>query len=168
MSFNWKEIVGSVAPMLGTALGGPLGGMAGKVIAESLGVKETEIEATIANAGPETLLALKEAENNFTLQMEDLGIKEEQLHAQDRASARERQTKTGDWTPSIIGPLIIAGFFWVLYMLINDSVPEGQNEAFLIMLGALAAMSTQVMNYFFGSSSGSKSKTQLLGKDNGQ
>lgn len=159
---SWKDIVGSVAPMLGTALGGPLGGMAGKFLAEKLGIEPEQIEATITNATPETLINLKHAENDFKAKMKDLGVKEEQLHQQDRASARDRQSKTGDWTPSIIGPLIILGFFSILYMLINNKVPDDQNEAFLIMLGALGTMTTQVMNYFFGSSSGSKNKTKLL------
>ena len=37
---NWKEIVGTVAPLLGGTLGGPFGAMAGKFIADSEGVQE--------------------------------------------------------------------------------------------------------------------------------
>ena len=33
-----KGILGAVAPTIGTALGGPMGGMAAKMVAEALGV----------------------------------------------------------------------------------------------------------------------------------
>ena len=36
-----KNIVGAVAPTLGTALGGPMGGMAANMIADVLGVPNT-------------------------------------------------------------------------------------------------------------------------------
>ena len=36
-----KNIVGAVAPTLGTALGGPMGGMAANMISEVLGVPNT-------------------------------------------------------------------------------------------------------------------------------
>ena len=38
MAFDWKSVVGTVAPLLGTALGGPFGGVAGKMIQDALGV----------------------------------------------------------------------------------------------------------------------------------
>jgi hypothetical protein len=49
---DWKDlatkVVGLGAPMLGTALGGPLGGMAGKVIAEAFGAAATTPDAVHA------------------------------------------------------------------------------------------------------------------------
>ena len=41
MDMDWKDVAAKVvslgAPMLGSALGGPLGGMAGKVLADAFG-----------------------------------------------------------------------------------------------------------------------------------
>jgi hypothetical protein len=42
MKFNAiKGLIGAVAPTIGTALGGPMGGMAANMIAEVLGVPNT-------------------------------------------------------------------------------------------------------------------------------
>lgn len=58
--------------------------------------------------------------------------------------------------------LILSGFFVVLYALINSKVEAGgMRDALLIMVGALAAMSTSVVNYYFGSSSGSARKDEI-------
>ena len=50
-----KNIVGAVAPTLGTALGGPMGGMAAKTIASVLGCDENpkSIQKAIEQATPE-------------------------------------------------------------------------------------------------------------------
>lgn len=59
--------------------------------------------------------------------------------------------------------VILVGFFSVLYALIQAKVEAGgMRDALLIMVGALAAMSTSVVNYYFGSSSGSARKDELL------
>ena len=69
-----KNIVGAVAPTLGTALGGPMGGMAANMISEVLGVPNTPkaIEKGIAEATPEQMLELKKAEQAFEVQMKEL------------------------------------------------------------------------------------------------
>jgi hypothetical protein len=41
-------------------------------------------------------------------------------------------------------------------------LPPGAETEFSIMLGALATMTAAVVNYFFGSSAGSKEKTRLM------
>ena len=58
--------------------------------------------------------------------------------------------------------LILLGFFVVLYSLITSRVEAGgMRDALLIMVGALAAMCTSVVNYYFGSSSGSARKDEI-------
>ena len=59
-----KSLVGAVAPTIGTALGGPMGGMAANMISEVLGVPNNprSIETAIQNATPEQMLQLKKAE----------------------------------------------------------------------------------------------------------
>ena len=41
-------------------------------------------------------------------------------------------------------------------------LPPGAETEFSIMLGALATMTAAVVNYFFGSSAGSREKTRLM------
>ena len=66
-----KNVIGAVAPTLGTALGGPMGGMAANMIAEVLGVPNNPkaIEKGLAEATPEQMLELKKAEQDFDLKM---------------------------------------------------------------------------------------------------
>ena len=56
-----KNIVGAVAPTLGSAMGGPLGNMAMGKIAEVLGVSNDQksIQQAMQSATPEQMLELK-------------------------------------------------------------------------------------------------------------
>jgi hypothetical protein len=167
---DWQAIVKTVAPWIGGALGGPLGAVAVNAAAQALGVSDKTVDAiknAISGATQEQLLALKEADNAFSLQMQELGFKNaealEKIAADDRASAREREIKTGDsLTPRILAILISAGFFGVLGLLLVNGKPAEGGDALLLMLGALGAAWGCVVNYFFGSSSGSAAKNQML------
>lgn len=93
----WKDIVSAVAPVLGTAIGGPFGGLAARAISQAVLGKpdgsEKELAAAIEGASPETLAAIKKADQDFELRMQELGIDLERVHQQDRSSAREREAK---------------------------------------------------------------------------
>ena len=71
-----KNIVGAVAPTLGSALAGPMGGMATKMIADVLGVPNNPkaIEKGLADASPEQMLELKKAEQEFDIKMKELDV----------------------------------------------------------------------------------------------
>lgn len=163
---DWKSIVGTVAPMLGTALGGPLVGQATRVMMDKFGITdESELPAFIAGADPATLLELKRLDVEFETTMAELGITREQIAAEDRDSARDRQVEMRDWTPNVLGAVIVVGFFATLVLFAKHSnvINESAMPVINIMIGALGAMTVQVTNYFFGSSAGSKRKTSLMG-----
>lgn len=174
--FDWKALVKSIAPTIGTALGGPLGGVAGLALSKALGVSddaakdETALAAAVQGASPDQLLALKKADQDFALQMEKLGFENvqalEAIAAGDRANAREREIKTGDWTPKALAIGITVGFFGLLYYLLRFEPPAGSRDILNIMLGSLGSAWIGVVTYFFGSSAGSDRKTELLGKQN--
>ncbi|QDL96804.1 hypothetical protein FLL57_05580 [Rhodopseudomonas palustris] len=53
-----KQVIGLGAPMLGTALGGPLGGAAGKILSEALGAPAPTpdaVQATLPQAAPDRI-----------------------------------------------------------------------------------------------------------------
>lgn len=163
---DWKSIVSSVAPTIATALGGPMAGAATKAIAGALlgkpEAKQPEIEQALKNATPDDLLKLKEADNQFTLKMEELGVDLEKIAADDRANARQREIALKDNAPKILAAVIVIGFFGTLYTIAFVELPSGAQQPVSILLGALTAMLTQVGNYYFGSSAGSKAKTDAL------
>jgi len=95
-------------------------------------------------------------------------VEEARIDASDRASARARHQAMDDWTPAVLGSLIVIGFFTVLGVMVARKLPVGAETEFSIMLGALATMTAAVVNYFFGSSAGSKEKTRALIGDIGK
>lgn len=172
---GFKNILKNMFPYIATAasIGGPLGSMAASVVGAVLGVKvdnnEDAITAAIAEAqvkDPDALIKLQQAERDFQVQMEKLGLdslaKLEQIAADDRASARAREIAVKDWTPSVLAAVLSLGFFGMLTVLIFYGVDEIVKDIILMMLGVLASKWGSMIDYFFGSSAGSAKKTQIL------
>lgn len=163
------NLVRTVAPSIASAVGGPLAGMATKAISEALLGKpdgtEDELAAAVARATPDQLLALKKAENEFMLQMRELDIDLERISNEDRDSARNREIKTRDLTPKILAGFITTGYFGVLFYMLTHGLPTtGGSEAMLVMLGTLGTAWGGVVAYYFGSSAGSKEKTEAMNR----
>lgn len=167
--------ISDIAPVLGSAVGGKAGELVGNIaksaIVELFDLPEDAGEDQIIaalKANPEIALKLKEAELNFLAKMEAAKIDWEKIASDDRDSARKRQMAIKDKTPSILGGLLIAGFFGVLYFILTEQLPQGTDKMLVgALLGTLGTMSTQVVNFFFGSSSGSKQKTKIIGNIKG-
>lgn len=156
-----KEIIGAVAPTAATALGGPLAGMATKQIMNALGVKdEQKAVDLIASGDPEVLLKLKKADQDFKVQMRELDIKEADLAGKDRANAREFSKATSIIPQIVLSVVYTVAYAVVLWAFVTGTVeiPEKAEAQFSIVLGVLTAAQAQVLNFWFGSSSGSKQK----------
>ncbi|MGR3501586.1 hypothetical protein [Pseudaestuariivita sp.] len=166
LSGKLRDVVAAVAPTLAAALGGPLAGAAvgkiGQVLLNDAGASVEAIEDLLRRPTPEALAALRKLDTEFDAEMKRLDVELERIDAGDRASARDRQAKMRDWTPSVLGGLILLGFFGVLAALMWLDLPAGGADVVKIMLGALGAMTTQVGNYFFGSSRGSAAKNDII------
>lgn len=165
---DWKSIVGTVAPTIATALGGPLAGAAVKAIGSAFGLgedaSEQAVAKVVANATPEQLLALKQAEQEFALKMESLGVDVEKIDAQDRDSARKRQVDMRDWTPSVLGFVILGGWIWLNYFIFTADIPATNKDFIMRTLGTVDAVVMGVVYFFFGSSAGSARLRDTLNK----
>lgn len=161
-----KTMLATVAPTLATALGGPLAGVAAQAITGKLtGDAKPDpqlVDQLLGRADPDDMVKLKELELEFAAQMEQAGVDLAAVDASDRASARDRAIKMKDWTPAILGVMILGGFFGILAYILQFGLPVQGGEVLLIMIGGLATLTTQVANFFFGSSSGSKSKDGVI------
>ena len=163
------NLVRTVAPTIALAIGGPLAGMATRAISEALlgrsDATEDELVQAAASATPDQLLALKQAEHDFTIKMRELDIDIERLAGEDRNSARQRETVTKDLTPKALAALITAGYFGVLFYMMKNGLPtSGGAEAMLVMLGTLGTAWGGVVAYYFGSSAGSREKTDAINR----
>ena len=171
---KWKSIVKTIAPVLGTALGGPFGGMAAKAIgAAILGPEskdlplpdlEAQIEKAIAD-DKNALLALKKADQEFEKEMKTLGVDIKKIDAEDRASARQMATQTTLRPQIILASIYVLAFAGILFIVFAGHVQLEGSQADManVLLGMLSFGLAQIMNFFFGSSSGSKEKTLKLG-----
>lgn len=164
----WQDIAKNVAPVLAGVLPPPFNVLAGVAVKAALGLDakatEKQLEQAMVNATPEQLLALKTAENAFLLDMEKLGVDLEKIAAGDRDSARKREVDTKDKTPIILALLITMGFFGILAYMLMYGLNKDASDALLIMLGSLGTAWGSVVAYYFGSTSGSARKTEMLGK----
>jgi len=167
---NLGKLIGSVAPLIATALGGPVGGLAVQVLGEALGIDtptQEKVEKAFSSGSMtgEQVAAVRQAEIALQKRAQELGIDLEQIHAKDRESARQMQVQTRSRLPGTLAILITFGFFGVLAgMLSGQLQASGNNEALLILLGALGAAWGAVVNFYFGSSAGSAAKNEMLAK----
>ena len=158
---SWIDTLAKVAPLVATTLGGPLAGMAVKMATEALGVENTEdaLESAILSGSPEVLLQLKQVEANLKLELKRLDIEEDKVAADDRSDARG-MAKINMLPQIILSTIYTIGYCAVLWQFVTGDVviPAESSGTFNIILGVLTAAQTQIMNFWFGSSSGSKSK----------
>jgi hypothetical protein len=165
-----KSVISAVAPALGAALGGPLGGLAGQVIAGAVGGNVDQLEKAVLANDPNAIVRLREIETAFKQRCLELGIEQEEINLKfeqtavaDRQSAREL-AKTNMWPQIGISSLFLAGYFVFLYLFFGGAieVPSDWKSEANLLLGILSVNVPIIMQFWFGSSSGSTRKTNLL------
>lgn len=168
-----SKLLGKVAPWLVAAAGGPAG-LATKAIAtiaEKLGASEPTVEAVtqaVAGATPEQLKALKLADLDYKLRMQELGFKNAsdmaKIAADDRADARKNNVTSGMqrpifWLSVLLLGICLGSEVGVLFNGYPEKIPD------LVVgrvLGLLDAVAMMVLAYWYGTTSSSATKTDLL------
>lgn len=168
---DFTQILKTVSPWIGTALGGPLGGLAVEAATQALGIsdKTTEgLKAALSGASQADMLALKKADQEFQFSMQALGYKQiadlEGIAANDRASARDMQKTVKSWVPAALSIITIGGFMGLLGGMLTGTLKTSDSQALLLMLGSLTTGQGMVMSYWFGSTAGSAAKTEIISK----
>jgi len=114
----------------------------------------------------EELLKLKLEDNKLDLQELDLRLK-------DTSDARKREadiavSEKAPLLNKIVTPVLALGvtaltfILFGILMLDSSPVEPSRKDILVYVLGALTAISTQVISYYFGSSIGSKDKSAQL------
>lgn len=145
------SMVSKFAPAIGTALGGPLGGLAVSAIAEKLGVAD-EVEAVTKaiKADPESAIKLQQLENEkFKAVLAD----------KDSARNREATIATSEKAPLInklVSPvlalIVVVAWVGIQYTLLNTTVPQEMRELVARVLGTLDGALMVILSYYFGAS----------------
>ena len=114
----------------------------------------------------EELMRLRLEENK--LDLEELGMR-----IKDTDSARTRETtiatsKDAPLLNKIVTPLLALGLLFITFTLFgivmfqDAPVDSSRKDILIYILGVLSAISTQIVSYYFGSSQGSKDKSDQL------
>lgn len=170
----------SIAPTIATALGGPLGGLAVEAVGKALGMSEatkekvTEVLSS-GNVSMEQMAAIKQAESELALKFKELGIKEQQMYVDDTKDARK--THGGDPKVFKLGLMVLLTFaagvgsiMWLMYKILVEGMKTDPSTVAVVftmigtVIGYLAANAQQVISYYFGSSAGSKEKSDAMAK----
>jgi fructoselysine-6-P-deglycase FrlB-like protein len=163
---NWKSIVAAIAPTLATVLGGPLAGVAIQAISQAVlgrpNGSEAEVAAAVSGASPDVLARIREADTKLQTELAQAGIQLEQIAAADRDSARKREAATKDPTTRYLAMVYTVGYFAALWAVWKFGLPPDTNGVMQVLIGGLTAAQLQILNYYFGSSSGSAHKNDIL------
>lgn len=167
--FDWKGLLRTVAPTAATLLGGPLAGLAVKTLGDALGMPDAtqeKIEEALQSGQltSEQLASIKLAEQNLKLELKKLDIKVEEINAADRDSARRMQSENKSWVPALLTTITVGGFFVLLLGAATGHFKLTGSDVMMLLLGVLARETAGVYQFWFGSSSGSQRKTDMLGK----
>lgn len=176
---DWSTIGGLVAqaaPTIGGLLGGLipfpggqiLGQVAGKVLAEALGVPPTPeaVGAAITTGDPALVQAkLSEAEARMNAEVEKYKAQLEDV--QDARATTVKLDAAGStiaWGAPVISVVIVFGFFAVMTLLFIVKIDLAPATVTLlnVLFGALIPAFGQVCNYWLGSSAGSANKDSML------
>lgn len=151
------DLVKSVLPWIGTALGGPLGGLAAEAVGKALGMEDKtvdNIKATLSGMPPEELVKLKLAELEVQLKMQEIGLKSvfdlaeletkiiSEVNQTMRVEAAAEHWPTYSWRPFngfLFGITIFCSYF--LLPLFGIETPEIPNEVWLTWGGILGIAS---------------------------
>jgi hypothetical protein len=148
------------APALATAVAGPLGGAAVSAIAGKFGVADSVEAVAKAIAG----------DPDAALKLAEIDLKQFELENEDRASAREMQIaalQQEDWFAknflyiftSVWSIFAMVYFAFVTFGTVADSGIRMADTILGVLIGTVL---TGFFNFFFGSSKGSKDKTDAL------
>lgn len=170
---NWdniKEAVGNSAPILGGLLGGPVGASVGTLISGVLGVKPTpEAVQEELRTNPEAVLKLKQIEVDHKEKIEEYKLKEKELlfkkfetshesYQQKNTMADKIADQVIKYNLPVIALLVIVNVLVVHYFKDDASLIAIVSNIIGLAIGKLFSERQAVINFFFGSSIGSKEK----------
>lgn len=166
---DWTTTLKQLAPTVASALGGPLAGIAVQALGSVFGVSEptqSKIAEVITNSQmtPESIAKLKELELQYQNEEKERGFKYAELAFKDRDSARNANVSGGIQKYLFVMSVLLLALalgaeIVVLFYGYPKTVPDivvGR------VLGLLDSVAMLVLSYYYGTSSSSSQKNELL------
>ena len=145
-----------------------------KVVEDKLGV-ELKPDMSPEDMAKVQIAAMEHEEELMRLRLEEdkLDLAELELRLKDVDSARDRETaivtsKDAPLLNKIVTPVLALGIVGLTFILFGvvmfdaSPVEASRKDILIYVLGVLSAIATQIVSYYFGSSAGSKEKTEQL------
>jgi hypothetical protein len=166
---DWIDTLKRLAPTVATALGGPLAGAAVSAIGGILGAPDATVDSIgkVISDGqltPEHLAELRKLEAEYQNNEKERGFRYAELAFRDRDSARAASVSGGTqkmlfWMSIVLLALTLGTEVAVLFY---GYPPHTSDIVVGRVLGLMDAVALMVLSYWYGTSSGSAQKTQLL------
>jgi len=145
-----------------------------KVVEEKLGV-ELKPDMSSEDLARVQIAQMEHEEELLKLRLEEdkLDLAELEMRLKDTNDARVRETQivTSDKAPllnKLITPILALGLLGITFTLFGivlfqaSPIDPSRKDILIYILGVLSAVATQVVSYYFGSSVGSKEKTDAM------
>jgi len=153
-----------LAPSIGEAFEGPLKGIAVTFLEKRLDVEVS----TVLDALNNETISVDQVENIKSAEIEFLEFcKTNKINVETIGKKTEASNvafESRSWVQSTLAILITIGYLGVLTGAMFGGLQLADNQALLILVGALSTGFGTVLNFFMGSSHGSSQKTALLAK----
>lgn len=168
---DWKKTLAAAAPGLATALGGPLAGgvvsiLADKLLGGSSGdavADEAKLAGVLAGGvTPELRAKILDAEAAFKLEALKAGVREQEIAAEDRASARTMQVANKSPMPAILTCGAGLAFTGTLATLFFLPVPATNRDLVVYLVGQLSGVFASCVAFWVGTTRSSENKTAML------
>ena len=144
------SLLKTLAPTLAQAAGGPMAGMAVKMVASKLGAPDASVETIekILETQPEKAVLVKQADGEFKDRIREMEIDLESFKAEVEFS--------DDPTPKIFAMVALFGFIGYVFMVTIQPVDANDDGVVNLILGYLGGLVSGISAYFFGGTNGKK------------
>ena len=151
-------------PTLASAIAGPFGGLAYEAVSKAMGVSQDDAKRMLESGkmSSDQIALVQQAEIELKAKAMELGLNFEQLAVNDRKSARDMQISTQSFVPPLLSILVVVAWATIQYFLLTHVIDPSMRELIARVLGTLDGALMLVLSFYFGSSSGSQAKDQLL------
>lgn len=142
-----KAVTG-FAPILGSSLLGPIGGVIGNLIANLFGGSTSNVDDLCSkiSADPEAALKLKTLEFQHQDELAEINDKNYVAEVDDRKNARDMNEKLHDHMPNILAIAFLIIYALIQYMIVTH--PSSSDD---IISARVQDIFVMIISFYFGS-----------------
>ncbi len=155
-----KDVAPTVAGGAAMAASGgnpALGALVSSIVGKLVGEPNPDLEKA-----SQELLGDPKAISDFRKEMREAEIRELEIRAKDTQSARGVLKYSKG--PVVISSLIVAAFSVLVFLVMFVAIPAASQAVAYMLMGSLATAFTQVLNFWLGTSVGSKEKDSTISR----